>query len=175
MKCLFLDIDGVLNSTEDWIEAKILTHPFNHGVNMLNRAKLAMLVHIVKETGAKLVLSSTWRLHYSNEEMLDMFCERGCHQITEDILIDQTPPPKLSGIRGDDIASWLAQHPEVTQYVILDDNSDFYQHQKLYHVKTDTYVGLTFYQMKECIRLLSDKTVTSIENEIFDPITIPRS
>ena len=174
MKRLFLDIDGVLNSTEDWIEWKVLGHPHNASLEMISRAKLAMLVNIVRETGCKLVLSSSWRLHYTNEEIIEMFNARDCYYITTDILIDQTPPPERSSIRGHDIRSWLKEHPEVTQYVILDDSRDFFPEQFQYHVKTDTYVGLTFYQMKECIKLLSDKDIVQIEDEIFNPPIQPR-
>jgi hypothetical protein len=175
MKVLFLDIDGVLNATEDWIEWKVLGHSTNYSFEMLSRPKIAMLVNIVQKTGCKLVLSSSWRLHYTNEQMIEMFKVRGCHYITTDILIDQTPFPRLSGMRGQEINEWLQEHPEVTQYIILDDSTDFYDHQRVYHVKTDTYVGLTFYQMKECIRLLSDQTLTEIEDDIFNPPITPRS
>lgn len=164
MKCLFLDIDGVLNSTEDWVEWKVLGHPNNFSMEMINRPKLALLVHIVKETGCKLVLSSSWRLQYSNEEMIEMFKARGCDYITTDILIGQTPEPKFGSIRGNDIASWLKDHPEVTQYIILDDSQDFHKHQKRYHVHTDTYVGLTYYHMKQAIQLLTDQTDKQVDD-----------
>lgn len=175
MKLLFLDIDGVLNATEDWIEWKVLGHAVNYGTKMINRSKLAMLVYIIQQTDCKLVLSSTWRLHYTNEQMIEIFNEYGCDYITTDILIDQTPPPRLNGIRGHDISEWLVEHPKVTKYVILDDGTDFLPEQRAHHVKTDTYVGLTFYQVKECIRLLSGKDLTEIEDEIFNPLTLPRS
>lgn len=54
-------------------------------------------------------------------------------------IIDVTPT--LSGIRGDEVNAWLAKHPEVEKYAILDDDSDFYPDQPLF--KTSFTGGLT--------------------------------
>lgn len=44
-------------------------------------------------------------------------------------------------LRGDEINDWLAKHPEVDKYAILDDDSDFYDDQPLF--KTTFKDGLT--------------------------------
>lgn len=177
MKICFLDIDGVLNSTEDWIEWKTIGHSVNYSMEMLSRAKMAMLVHIVKTTGCKIVLSSTWRLYYSNEEMISHFEKRGVFFFNEDNFIDQTRDLH-NKIRGDEIQEWLDRHPEVTKYIILDDSSDFHDYQKEFHVKTDTYTGMSYYDMKECIKRLHTEDLSALvvaEDELFNPHVTPRT
>lgn len=51
MKLIFLDVDGVLNSAE-WLET-------NQGE--IDPAKVRLLKQMIDATGAKVVLSSTWR------------------------------------------------------------------------------------------------------------------
>ena len=58
MKVIFLDIDGVLNSRaydrkRNWDE---LTN--------IDESRLPLVKNIVDETGARIVLSSTWKTHW---------------------------------------------------------------------------------------------------------------
>lgn len=41
--------------------------------------------------------------------------------------------------RGKEIDEWLSKHPEVTKYVILDDDTDMEEHQLPFFIKTDPY------------------------------------
>lgn len=54
MKVIFLDVDGVLNSEKDLLEAK--------GKSELFDRPLALLKELVESTKAKIVVSSTWRI-----------------------------------------------------------------------------------------------------------------
>ena len=70
-------------------------------------------------------------------------------------LLDKTPDIEWDGVpkfarghwwsnhemRGDEINAWLSEHPEVTKYAILDDESDFYDDQPLFQTTFET--GLT--------------------------------
>ena len=78
MKVIFLDIDGVLNSDTDFFELRKFGHPVNEikGSKVINRGCLALLQQIIEDTDAKIVLSSTWRHHYTLEEMHEMFTAR---------------------------------------------------------------------------------------------------
>ena len=53
MKVIFLDVDGVLNSEKDLLEAK--------GKSELFDRPLILLKELVESTKAKIVVSSTWR------------------------------------------------------------------------------------------------------------------
>lgn len=150
MKVIFLDMDGVMNSSMDWIEYEILKHPNNHGFEMINRGKIALLISLLQATGAKIVWSSTWRHHYTLDQLHAMLEERigpdSENRIPRDTFIGITP--KLGGYeaRSREVQSWLHNHgKEVTHYVILDDvdagftsygfNDQF--------CKTDPQVGMT--------------------------------
>lgn len=123
MKVIFLDVDGVLNS-------RAFAHRFydDEGINVfhnniLNRSSLACLKRIVSQTGAIIVLSSTWRMiETPRKNLVDQL-----HEFGLDIHSDT---PYLGSIRGEDISGWFSEHPEidVESYVILDDDSDMGEH-----------------------------------------------
>lgn len=125
MKVVFLDIDGVCNcaTTKQRHRGYIGIDPY-----------MAFLVgKIFLDTDAKLVLSSTWRLWpETREEVKKQVYE--IYDITEDI---------RPGFRGAEVRKWLEEHPEVTKYAILDDNSDFYPDQKPNFFKTTWETGIT--------------------------------
>jgi len=123
MKVLFLDIDGVLNTTST--ELPIWGYE-QELVDNLN--------YVIKKTGAKIVLSSTWRI-----------IEEARNFITNEMgidFMDVTPTKFSSCIRGHEIQLWLDNNPEITNFVIVDDDNDM---GKLlpYLVKTDDDYGLT--------------------------------
>lgn len=130
MKVLFLDIDGVCNSAA-WVKQG--NNPW-HGTDP---AAVALVRQIIEATKCDVVLSSTWRLY---PEARAVVKRDVCHFI--DVTKDMQGGGKW-GItdRGHEVQEWLDRHPEVTQYAILDDNSDFLPHQWLF--KTTWEIGLT--------------------------------
>lgn len=139
MKVLFLDIDGVVNKQDNFNPAiKNNLYPID--------SYCAFLVgRIQLQTGCDVVLSSSWRSH-----------PEGVQNVSERVvrLLDKTGYHKWDGVirhargrdwphelRGDEINDWLAKHPEVDKYAILDDDSDFYDDQPLF--KTTFKDGLT--------------------------------
>jgi hypothetical protein len=144
VKILFLDVDGVLNSAE-WMqtlkEGEEANRIYGSGdqwwIDMINPAGVELLNEIVERTGAKVVISSTWRLRHAPADMQRLLEARG---FTGEV-IDRTPHsgetkvqredgtwfgPKMSlhPQRGDEIKYWLHLHPEVTEFAVLDDDSD---------------------------------------------------
>lgn len=130
MKVLFLDIDGVCNSAA-WVKQG--NNPW-HGTDP---AAVALVRQIIEATKCDVVLSSTWRLY---PEARAVVKRDVCHFI--DVTKDMQRGGKW-GItdRGHEVQEWLDRHPEVTQYAILDDNSDFLPHQWLF--KTTWDYGIT--------------------------------
>jgi HAD domain in Swiss Army Knife RNA repair proteins len=125
MKVLFLDIDGVLNSEEYALSLG------KGGMLGINPESVKILDRIIDETGAKIVISSSWR--GSSDLLADI-------RNTVGEYIDITP--RLSGIRGTEVREWLRNHHlEVSRYAILDDDSDFFKYQPLF--KTTWKKGLT--------------------------------
>lgn len=131
MKVLFLDIDGVCNSLE---------YAQRNGMNLWNKTDPALnklVQRIIKETGCKVVLSSTWRLYPDSRKAVRRDV---CSYI--DCTIDMQGGAKWGAVeRGHEVQEWLDRHPAVTQYAILDDNSDFLPDQWLF--KTTFEKGLT--------------------------------
>ena len=145
IKIIFLDVDGVLNNGTWAMEM------FEQGVrvyhdDLLYEPSLAQLKRIVDETGAIIVVSSSWRqipTAYAHlREWLEMY---GLE------IHDKTP--YVGGTRGNDITAWFNRHPGEYRYVILDDEDDMDGHME-HLVKTDFYLGLTEERADECIRRL---------------------
>lgn len=135
MKYLFLDIDGVLNH-ENWYE-KIHTHPeLNLGsfpLSCFDPDCVERVNRILKETNARLVISSSWRL--------DKYLVDTLKQVGLNVEFDVTPSWKDTPYheqfkcRGDEIQDFLNKHPHIN-YVILDDDDDMLDEQRDHFVRT---------------------------------------
>ena len=130
MKVIFLDIDGVLNinyrgERDDYGQQ---FHP--HLVENLKT--------IIETTGAKIVISSTWR-HRGLSVMKNMWMDRNLPGEVIDITphLDYRMDSGLwySPIRGVEIKDWLDKNSP-DNYVILDDDKDMLPEQMSHFVKT---------------------------------------
>lgn len=150
MRVIFLDIDGVLNNLKDAHEESPLTDRFALDFSNWNPHALRRLNDLCKATGAKVVISSSWRKLQSdpawwNEQfVLNARCP--------DIEVIGITGDSHNGFRGREVNDWLAKHPEVERYVIIDDESDFYPDQPRIH--TDMYYGFTARDMLNAIKVL---------------------
>lgn len=115
MNVIFLDIDGVLNSE---VSARKFQTCYR-----LDPDAMAHMNRIIKETGAVVVLSSTWRRYHDKGNMELILMQTGFPQ---NKLIDYTPVLEWSPQtnRGTEIKTWLEAHPDVERFVILDDDCD---------------------------------------------------
>lgn len=110
MKIIFLDIDGVLNSDEYFDKIKGLNI---EGIeSQVDVERIKLLKRVIEETGAKVVLSSSWRNTTNGKYLKQLLLQYG-------ILADSTP--FLKNERGKEIKQWLAEHPDTEDFVILDD------------------------------------------------------
>lgn len=147
---LFLDLDGVLNSEAYWARRK------GHGVTlvssrgqMIDPQAVTHLNRIVETTGCLVVLSSSWRLQRGALlDVGDWLRQAGFVGALYDLT------PRTPDTRGGQIAAWLAQHPEVARYAILDDEPDFDTHQDRW-VVTSYATGLTEREADQAIALLT--------------------
>jgi hypothetical protein len=115
LRVLFLDIDGVLNSHRTCVAFGGFPHnPTPEQVAQLDPVALAMLRNVCAVAGLSVVVSSSWRVLNDWDAIGRGF---GLPTIGE--------TPRLSGIRGEEIAAWLAAAPApVLDYAIIDDDSD---------------------------------------------------
>ena len=112
-KILFLDIDGVLNSAHVIDEQR--------RADAIDRDMVERVNRIIDATDCKIVISSSWRLYHTFRNLKRCLTQHGMR----DVAIDITPElDRAENNRGDEICAWLGIHPEVTQFVILDDYND---------------------------------------------------
>jgi hypothetical protein len=137
MKVLFLDIDGVCNSRA-YLYRMRATKGGKYRMWLDIDPQAAQLVkRIIKETNCAVVLSSTWRLYPEARETVR---KHVCRFI--DCTKDMQAGSKRGVVeRGLEVQDWLERHPAVTQYAILDDDSDFLPFQ--WHFKTSFNEGIT--------------------------------
>jgi hypothetical protein len=135
MKVIFLDIDGVLNHEQHykWLMETDEPTPLQrvYPYSEFNPKSCQFLNDIIKETGAEIVVSSSWRLDGENQ-LNSLFKHFGLPRI-------YSTTPCLNTARGIEIDAWLGSHPEVDTYVILDDDEDMNEHQLPYFIKTNPY------------------------------------
>ena len=147
-KVLFLDIDGVLNNGK-WAEQVYKTeHKSIFGNAMLYPKSLQQLKRIIDETGAQIVVSSSWR-------KIGRLMEALTRQLDAHNLSVADTTPYLGDNRGDDISKWLQEHPEVTNYAILDDDADMTIHME-HLVQTSFQTGLRKEEANNCIDILNN-------------------
>lgn len=169
MKVIFLDIDGVLN-TEVYMRhlfyiheqigvkdykaikaSKLYRDEYGH---WLDPMAVDMLKWVIEATEAKIVISSTWR-NSGLEVMQEMWASRSLPGDVISITPNHRPRTGTSLQRGKEIQEWLDQHPEVTHYVIIDDDADMEPHQKECFVQTDYQYGLTAQKAHDCVIILN--------------------
>lgn len=152
---IFLDIDGVLITLKSFGQGKKSgrsAQPMSECVEQLNR--------IVRETGAGIVLSSTWRYDNDPVELLHRFrVEAECLGATPE-LIRQTRGSSLVVVpqRGDEIRQWLTINEGVERFVILDDDDDMGK-LKPFLVQTTFADGLTAETADDAISLLKSENL----------------
>lgn len=148
MKALFLDIDGVLNRCG-------LTP---RGCDELEPHLCSLLWEIIQATACRVVVSSTWRKFPRELERLTTVAAKLGIEIKDATPIHDRRLESglwVSPARGDEIEDWLDQHPEVTRFVILDDDADMGA-MTPHLLRTESFVGLTPEIAKEAIRRLRE-------------------
>lgn len=138
MKVIFLDIDGVLNCKNTANPRKF---PY-----IVDRRLLKRFKRLLERTGAKVVLSSTWRY-----DPAGIFSAKHWGIPFVDVIPDMPKKP-----RRDEILAWLKGHPKVKRFVIIDDEDDELDQLPLFQPSSTT--GLTEEIAKGVARYLDAKT-----------------
>ncbi len=159
MKVVFLDIDGVLNYTQWYVSDR---NPGNldgkeGDIDPLCADRVNL---ICEKTGAKIVLSSDWRISWPY--CIDRLEKGG---VKQGLVIDKTPEHMWVEhcgkdfldytSRGSEIDDWLSQHPECDRYVILDDRKDFTEDQKINFVHINSMRGIDDTDVDFAIQILN--------------------
>jgi len=124
LRVIFLDVDGVLACSRSILcdyDDKDPTLLFDIKGKMfpLERSRLENLSLLIAKTGAKVVLTTTWRLKSEMREFLmTAFQEYG---IASEVIGNT---PQRSEGRGFEILEWLEEHKSCSAFVVIDDEHE---------------------------------------------------
>lgn len=158
-KVIFLDIDGVLCTLRSHF-----AHQNRGGLNdAWDQTCCLMVERLCRDHNAAIVVSSTWRI--GRKEVLDLYLSvyglaSYCYgeKRPNDMFsreVEDYITPRLDADRGDEIKAWLDKHPNVTQYIILDDDSDMLPEQMDFLIKCHPYEGfgaMNFVKAEELLK-----------------------
>jgi hypothetical protein len=174
MKVLFLDVDGVLNNsgTKERQNGFIGIDP-----EMVNRFNWIIDAH----PDIQIVVSSTWRksgfwlgFGSTTKELFDFLRSKGL----KGQFVDITPS---IGNRGTEIKTWLDRHPEIDNFIVLDDDTSSFEpdpdlkksekpdvdlrpfHVRTFFRKTETEGGLQDQHIALAIGLLDTHPITMVK------------
>jgi hypothetical protein len=176
---IFLDIDGVLNCqlfyfSKQFTDYKAAKKQLKKDVkskqierldfyaSQICKERLGWLNALCRDTDSVVVISSTWRMGKSVEELREIF--EYCGATFE--IIGKTDHTGYE--RGTEISKWLKDNIELEshgcryydfdRYVIIDDDSDMLLNQGPHFFQTDNYSGLTPTTCYKIKRFLTGKT-----------------
>lgn len=166
VKILFLDFDGCLNNHEALFKYKEEPFPYSH----LDPKLIGYLNQIIEQTGAKVVISSSWRFLYDFKKLEEILILRGF----KGEVIGETPklypedPDDDKFQRRDEIKSWLEDNEDfgggIESFVIIEDY-ELMKGLEKHLIKTKSSIGLTFSHVKKAVKILNN---TNLDKNIFN-------
>ena len=148
MKLVFLDLDGTICLSNNWggrskkwakyrsenpeTSKFINDAPVEVRFDDFDKKAIKVLNEILEETGAEIVMSSDWKCHANLEELGEYFLSQGILKKPVGVtkLLGQCNQPEnypwlrkwdVEQSRSLEILQYLFDHPEVTQWVAVDD------------------------------------------------------
>lgn len=175
MKIIFLDVDGVLNSTRSMIawhreyfsSLQLARPPLdtkNHCArNHIDPIAVKLLNRVTEGSGAKYVISSTHRKHIpdplgNGRDMIELQKYFAMFGLTGEV-VGYTPVDS-KGHRGREIDQWLQDNnhwAKVKNFAIIDDDSDMLETQKPFFVQTSQEDGFLYKHFKLLCSILDYK------------------
>jgi hypothetical protein len=138
------------------------------GLDLFDPQTIDCMNRIVDATGAKIVVTSSWR-YLGLAKLQELWKERGLHgeiigmtslHVVDELILEkglEWLEEEMNGSpRSEEIAHWLKSYNINANYVILDDlpmPKDFQPHA----VQVNPKVGLTDIQVKQAIEILNSK------------------
>lgn len=122
-KILFLDIDGVVLPGRAYMLPNQTANPY---VTTFDQCAVSMVNTACTKQKRKIVVHSSWVKHWSKLDIFKHLRNQGID--TNHLHEDWYTNPALAW-RYDRVDEWLARHPEVTDYVILDDEPEVKRHE----------------------------------------------
>lgn len=115
---ILLDIDGVLVNTAPWRKVEILPDGFMKFDEVASRN----LDTLLRRTNARIILTTTHRIRYTNEQWEKLFKARGF--VTNGVSkINDVDTIEQMATREKEILEWVKNAGETESYIIIDDDS----------------------------------------------------
>ena len=161
-KVIFLDIDGVLNSNF-WNEDH--QREISDG-KYIDIEKVKLLSELVKKSGASIILHSGWRFWFDEDAqptrseakyLTELLKSEGMivAGMTPDLTTEEIRKAKrFSAVKADEILTWLKDHPETENWVVLDDLELNNEKIASFQVMTDAEQGLTEEDVERALKIL---------------------
>jgi HAD domain in Swiss Army Knife RNA repair proteins len=157
-KVVFLDIDGVLCT---WRSHFAQGGPVSsHGTMWaLDREAVGLLNVMAANIGdVQFVIMSTWRLHFSKDEIIaHLRANRFAGNLHNDWCTPAVHHRLSEGAdipKGRDVRAWLEAHPDVTTYVIIDDQAMVHPIDEAHHVRPRYDDGLSWENFRSVMSIL---------------------
>jgi hypothetical protein len=160
MKLLFLDIDGVLNSTKFFNRIRSFIQIIDED-DYLDPEPIKIINELIEETDAKVIISSSWRLIHSLEKINFLLQKHGAIFSAVDVTPELTNNNQW-GKRGLEIQAYLDSLKKKPESIcIIDDNNDIKPLEK-YLILTTFKDGLTKDHKDLCLEKLNQDYVHKI-------------
>lgn len=150
MKIVFLDIDGVLCTHRSHMAFK---GPKSAFMQHLDPVGVKLVESLCEESGAEIVISSTWSEFHDMQSMLAILMNAGFSFPNFHNNWKTIKSHKYSH-RGEEIAQWMKMHGKPDHYVIIDDDDRLLDSQKEFWVQTTMNDGLTYEGYKKALKIL---------------------
>ena len=148
MNIIFLDVDGVLNSTKKLIDIYNLTGKPHSGINYpFDEICMNNLKRLAEETNSYIIISSSWRKQKDKKERL---LEELRKYDLEKRIIGYT---KILGTKADEIKDYILSFNQNINFIILDDDKKL-ESMIANLVITNSYYGLSEENVDKSIKLL---------------------
>jgi hypothetical protein len=144
-RVVFLDYDGVVNTPMWNAEGTHCSYGFPKQGKVNNFQAVQWVSEACQKFDYSIVVTSTWRFDDNYKECL---INGGLRNNIE--ILGRTPSFRDQNLpRGAEIKAYLDEHPEITYYVIVDDEEDILPEQTEHFILTD---GDTGFNLKEFIK-----------------------
>jgi hypothetical protein len=138
MRIIFTDIDGVLNP---------------HWRTKWSKSAISIYNQLCEQFDLKIVITSTWRLNHTKEQLNTIFKEQGINFE----IYDYTPHIDQAD-RGIEIKEWLNNNA-VDNFVIIDDKTSDIERHINNVVKCRSWIGLSRDEYKEIEKILNESNL----------------
>lgn len=135
MKIIFLDVDGVIKPNGEKGRDCPEPHAMDHKAWPVEYVQRLQNI-IDRVDDCAVVISSTWR-KISRDHAMPGWWNAQFKEMGFDIEVLNTTASANNGFRGREVNNWLVYNSttyDVDQFVIIDDDSDFYENQPFYNV-----------------------------------------